>query len=197
MNDIEILDWCETQAVEKEYIVFPENWLEKMTLDQAKIIAAQLSQTTLMKLPEKEIRFFKWLKQYDRPIWKDLWDGVNDEPYIVGMSFLPLLIEKGGYFPICDLIEEDNYYFSAAHIVDKESKLFLDSVKQRYIDKKPLTLPQKLILEISVAPLDIWHFAYRNKVLPNEAKAAAQDLIEDNLLVHLTESEHLASFVDF
>jgi hypothetical protein len=84
-----------------------------------------------------------------------------------------------------------------AHIIDKESKLFLESVKQRYIDKKPLTLSQKLILEISVAPLDIWHFAYRNRVLPAEAKKAAQDLINEKLLIHLTESEHIASFIDF
>jgi hypothetical protein len=150
-----------------------------------------------MKLPERELHFFRWLKNYDRPVWDDLWGGVDEDPYTVGISFLPMLVEKGGHFPICDLIDEDNYYFSAAHIIDKESKLFLESVKQRYIDKKPLTLSQKLILEISVAPLDIWHFAYRNRVLPDEAKKAAQDLINEKLLIHLTESEHLATFIDF
>lgn len=197
MNEQEILDWCIKEANENDYIVFPESVISELTIEQAKLISAHLSQTTLMKLPERELKFFKWLKHYDPAIWEDLWGGVDEEPYIVGISFLPMLIEKGGCFPICDLMEEENYYFSAEHIVDEESKVFLESVKQRYIDKKPLTLAQKLILEISVAPLDIWHFAYRNRVLPNEAKAAAHDLIEDKLLVHITETEHLAGFVDF
>jgi hypothetical protein len=197
MTDKEILDWCLNESEEKDYITFPDDIFNIITRELAEEIASQLKQNTLMKLPERELHFFKWLKQYDRPVWEDLWGGVDAEPYIVGISFLPLLVEKGGYFPICDLMEEDNFYFSAAHIIDKESKLFVESVKQRYIDKKSLTLSQKLILEISVAPLDIWHFAYRNRVLPDEAKRAARELIDENLLVHLTETEHIASFIDF
>ncbi len=197
MTDNEILNWCIKESEEKDYLVFPESALQEITLEQAELIVQSIGHSTLMMLPEREIKFFKWLKQYDKPVWDDLWGGVDVEPYLVGISFLPLLVEKGGYFPICDLMDEDNYYFSAAHIIDKESKLFLESVRKRYIDKKPLTLPQKLILEISVAPLDIWHFAYRNRILPNEAKKAAHDLIDENILVHLTETEHLSTFIDF
>ena len=58
-------------------------------------------------------------------------------------------------------------------------------------------MPQLLALQISAEPIDIWHFAYKNKFEIETAKKAAESLVEDNALVHFKEAEYLAQFVDF
>jgi hypothetical protein len=115
----------------------------------------------------------------------------------VGMSFLPVLINKMRGYPICDLLDNDNYYFTSAHIVDKESEILLESARTRFMNNEDLTTAQLLILQISVSPTDIWHFAYNFNIDINEAKKAVEDLVQDNALVHLKEVEYLAPFIDF
>jgi len=53
-----------------------------------------------------------------------------------------------------------------------------------------------LALEISVSPIDIWHFAYKHKVPLRDAKAAVAQLVDDHALVHITDAEHLARFIN-
>jgi len=148
-------------------------------------------------LPDSEIKFFDWLKENDKDVWVDLWDNESEEPYLVGIAFLPLLIDKKRGYPICDLNLNDNYYFTKDHIVDKESEILLSSIQKRVMENQPISIAQKLLLQISLFPTDIWHFAYNNKITIADAKKAVETLIDDNVLVHLKDAEFLSAFVDF
>lgn len=198
MIDIEIIDeWCKSQENNK-IINIPEEYYKNINSEQAKYIAEYFNNSAFIKLPEYEIKFFEWMKIEDPKVWNDLWQSEMNEPYIVSVSFLPILIHevKRG-FPICDLLENTNYYFTMDHMSDEESKVYIETSTVRFMDGKSLTLPQLLALQISAEPIDIWHFAYKNKVSIEEAKQAAHSLVEDDALVHFKEAEYLAQFVDF
>ena len=154
----------------------------------------------LMVLPESEVLFFEWLKKNDREVWNDLWetDDISERKYLVSLSFLPLLIsEKQRGFPICDLKETDNYYFSMKHMVDAESSALIEASKKRFQNKEKMEIHHLLALEISVGAIDIWHFAYKYALNIEDAKKAVKMLVDDNALVHLTDAEHLAPLIDF
>jgi hypothetical protein len=192
----ELIEWCIGSLKGKRYIDFPEEIFNDITEDVAHELVSQLHANTFMKLPAREIEFFEWIKRNDPPVWDDLWGGTDEEPYIVAISFLPLLLDSSRGFPICDLVDNDNYYFTDDHIADKESRIFLDSVKQRFLNKDKLSISQTLVLEISLAPIDIWHFAYRFKINIDSAKNAVRELVDDNIIIHLTDASHLAGFID-
>jgi hypothetical protein len=193
-NLIEIID---NQSTENHFIELSDEVFLSLDYEIAKTLADRYGATLLMKLPSREIKFFEWLYENDREVWNDLWGNTEEEPYIVGMSFLPVLINKMRGYPICDLLDNDNYYFTSAHIVDKESEILLESARTRFMNNEDLTTAQLLILQISVSPTDIWHFAYNFNIDINEAKKAVEDLVQDNALVHLKEVEYLAPFIDF
>ncbi|MBM2814821.1 MAG: hypothetical protein HW421_1583 [Ignavibacteria bacterium] len=198
MTNIEITEWCGEYLKENRFILFPEALYDSITPEQAAILAEKYGHTKLLMLPAGEIHFFEWLLENDPVVWNDLWLGNEEEPYLVGISFLPLLVVKDGRgFPICDLTTCDNNYFSVEHMVDAESKLLLESVKERFMNKDPLSVAQLLILEISMGPIDIWHFAYKHRIQLEEAKLAITQLVEDKAIVHLTNAEHLANFINF
>jgi hypothetical protein len=198
MTKSDIYKWCKEQVEEIGFIDFPDELFEEITAELAEFISRKFASTTMMMLPNKEIRFFEWLKIHDIDIWNDLWDNPNEEPYKVGLSFLPLLTNKYGRgFPICDLVNNDNYYFCMALMPDKESTIMLESSKERFREKKDLTVAQLLTLEISTGPIDIWHFAYRHRINLQEAKDAVLQLVDDNVLVHFKEAEYLANFIEF
>lgn len=198
----EITVFFEKLAKGKNYIVIPEELLEKLTEQHAIIIRDYLHSVQLIKLPQKEILFFEWLKEKDRQVWEDLWECDDDphsqeDKYLVSKSFLPHLLKKDGRgFPICDLVNVDNYYFTLHQLPDKESKIFIESAQERFMNKDSLTVAQLLALEISVGPIDIWHFAYKHKLDIHQAKQSVSDMVEDGILVHLTQSEHLIPFVN-
>lgn len=191
---IEIID---SQSNSNHFIELSDEIFQSLDNEIAKSLADKYGSSLLMKLPSREIKFFEWLYENDRDIWNDLWGNTEEEPYIVGMSFLPVLTNKMRGYPICDLLHNDNYYFTSAHIVDKESEILLESAKTRFMNNEDLTIAQLLILQISVSPVDIWHFAYNFNIDINEAKKAVEELVQDNALVHLKEVEHLAPFIDF
>lgn len=196
MEEQEIIKWITAQDDNKSFIVIPEEMFDKLDLENAKFICGFLNNNRMMKLPEREIRFFEWLKIHDPKVWEDIWFESEEEPYIVGVGLLPQLIDKLTGFPICELQFEDNYYFTVNHIVDKEAHLFLESIKTRFLDKKELTLQQLLLLQISMQPTDIWHFAYHFNQDLNQSKHAIKSLAQDKMIVHLTNSDHLAAFID-
>lgn len=192
-----LIELIDNQSAENNFIEFSEDVFHSLNLEQAKFLADKYGSTHLIRLPQREIKFFEWLYENDLNIWKDLWDNSEEQPYIVGFSFLPLLLDKMRGYPICDLLDNDNYYFTSSHIVDKESEILLESVKTRFLNNEELTTAQLLILQISISPTDIWHFAYNYHIDLNEAKKAVDELVQDNALVHLKEAEHLAPFIDF
>lgn len=199
MTDKEIITLIQGQYKQNpDYVVIPEKMYFEITVEQAKSVSSYFSENVLIRLPEKEIAFYEWLKENDNKVWHDLWDEELNEPYVVGISHLPWLVYQSGRgFLICDLEKNDNYFFTQKHMVDEESKVVIDSSKNRFLDKKNLSPAQLLALEISLDPIDIWHFAYKHKMDIAEAKNAVEELVEDYALVHLKEAEHLAKFIDF
>ncbi len=192
----EIIKWCEKTAGQSQFIDFPEEIFNSINEETARELVVRFSANTFIRLPSREISFFEWLKLNAPEIWDDLWGDSGEEPYIVSISFLPLLTDSSRGFPICDLVKNDNYYFTEAHIADKESRIFLESVRERFLNKDKLSIAQTLILEISLAPIDIWHFAYRFGLDIGAAKNAVRELVDDNILIHLTDASHLAGFIE-
>lgn len=177
---------------------FDEEVFSKLSIDDAKYIDENTDKRYLFRLPKSEIDFFEWLKEVDTLVWNDLWktDDLSNPPYYVSTVFLPVIIEnKDRGFPICDLRTIDNYYFSIDHMVDEESKVFMDVSKSKLQSRTRMTTTELLSLEISVAPIDIWHFAYKFKLDLNQCKEAVHNLVKDNALVHLKDAEHIAPFI--
>jgi len=192
-----ILEWCEAQDRNAHHLIIPEDKFDLLDEEMSNEIASFFNNNILIKLPEREIKFFEWLKENDPDVWHDLWGATDEIPYIVGISFLPLLIDKLTGFPICDLLETDNYYFTPEHIIEKEAKLFLESIQKRFKNNDELTLQQALMLQISVQPIDVWHFAYHYNTNLEATKKAAEELAADRMLLHLKNAEHLTTFIKF
>ena len=196
MTNRELIDYCVNIYTTERVIDFPQEILNEITEEQATILAKEFGSRGFIKLPASEIAFFEWVKQAEPAVWADLWENEEEEPYVVGISFLPALLRHDGRgFPICDLVNCDNYYFSPNHMVDEESKAIIESAQNRFLKKEPLTIPHLLALEISTDPIDIWHFCYKHNVSLKHGKAAVAGLVDDHALVHLTNAEHIAPFV--
>lgn len=197
MTDKEITNWMDTQNPSEKTIVLDENMFKEMTHEQADLIVSRFGGKKMIKLPPREIVFFEWVKKEENAVWKDLWEDDDISPtYIVSINLLPNLIYSNiGGFPICDLVSTDNYYFSNIFMQDEESKIVIDVAKSRFLAKKPLSVAQKLAMEISYDPIDIWHFAYRYKIDLQEAKKGVEELVEDMALVHLRDIEHLSQAI--
>lgn len=198
MKDLEdILAKCTATAKAGCIIEFSAEDLAALNRETAQHLVGALGSSALMRLPEKEIRFFEWLREHDEPVWRDLWGEASDALYVVGIAFLPLLLDNVRGFPICDLLSNDNYYFAPIHILGGEAEYYIAAVKERFLAKEKLTPAQLLALEISLAPIDVWHFGYHRGILPDAAKLAAEHLVADGILAHFRTAEELANFVEF
>lgn len=197
MEQQEILNWCEQNISAEGIIDFPEELFTSLTTETAMEISQRYGARSLMLLPQRERSFFEWLKQQDDEAWFDLWGADTEEqPYIVSLAFLPLLLDPSRGFPICDLINVDNYFFAPILMQTQEAKDLVEAVRDRFIAKHPLTVEQLLALEASLAPIDIWHFAWHHGVELARAKKAVERLVEDNILLHLKKAEDLANFIE-
>lgn len=197
METTELIYWCRENRPNNDIIDIPESIFKSINEEQAQLFINEYSNDTIFKLPEREIKFFEWLKENEPLVWQDIWDDELYPPYFVSIGLFHRFIDcdyKG--YPMCDLQSNDNYYFVPQHLADKESKILVESAKTRYIDKEPLTIPQWLALSISMGHVDIWHFAYKNGLSISDCKYSVNMLVEENLLVHLKEAEHLSVFVE-
>jgi hypothetical protein len=195
MTNTEITALCDAQIDKQGYVDFPNEVFANIDKTQAEYLAEKYASSVMMFLPQYELNFFEWLKTEDIAVWNDLWLDEHMPPYLIGMSFLPSLLDQSRGFPICDLLENDNYYFTKDFFLPEHAQLFLESVKERFIAKEPLTTAQLLALEISLAPIDLWHFAFRHKIPLDAAKQAVRELVDDKVIVHFTDAAHLAPFV--
>lgn len=195
-NNQEILEFFSKLVNEDGILHIPEDVFLKMDKEYGELLIKEFTATRMLRLPQYEIDFFNWLKDKDPLVWKDLW-GDDDGSYTVSIEFLKLLLEKDGRgFPICDLQTVDNYYFIPQLLVERESDVMVEAAKVRFIEKKGLTPSQLLALEIHFGGIDVWHFAYKHNIDLDEAKAAVASLVEDQVLVHLTDAEHLAPILE-
>lgn len=193
----ELIDFCVKQSAEKGYIIFPEEVIKSLNSDQARALVDKFGTNSFMMLPQFEIDFFEWLKVNDKKIWEDLWGGTDEMPYLTGLAMLPRMLDKTRGFPICDLVDNDNFYFAPIHILQDQARLLLESIKERFLKNDDVSTAHILLMEISMSPIDIWHFAYHFKKDLEEVKNAVAELVEDELIVHITDAEHLASYVEF
>jgi len=197
MSNEELIAYCQNSIERRNFILFEDEVFAQISPEQARLLADHYASDTLMMLPRYEIEFFEWLRQEDEPIWLDLWGDESVEPYLVGMYFLPRLIELNGRgFPICDLMDNDNFYFTVAQMQDDEGKATIEVARNKFENHEQLTIAQLLALEISLSPIDIWHFAYKHSIKLADAKKAVAELVDDHALVHITKAELLARFID-
>ena len=182
----------------RSVITFNPEILSSLSIDDAKEIITQVGSTYLMRLPEKEIAFFEWLKEYHPLVWNDLWGNDEEEyKYTVGLELLPLMLDPVRGFPICDLVTQENYYFVPDHLIGDEITFYLDAVKERYIKQETVTVAQLLVLEISMAPIDAWRFSYHHRIEMERVLKAIKELKEEGMLLHLGKADDLADFVTF
>lgn len=195
----EIINFAKNELQSKQWVVFDENIFETLTPQQAAEIVKNLDPNALMMLSEREIEFFEWIKEVDYPIWEDLWGDDSLPPYVVSVSFLPLLVYQSNAngFPICDLIHNDNYYFNIAMMNAEHSREVLESARSRFESNQKLDLHQLLALEIAFNGIDIWHFAYKYGIDVETAKLAADVLIKDKALVHYKKYDEISDFLSF
>lgn len=197
MTDTELLDACTASINQLGFLRLTTSQFAALSAQQADLVSAMYGATHLMLLPEHEVAFFEWLRTADPEVWNDLWSDAVP-PYHVSLAFLKGLsgANANGIFVICDLQGVDNYYFSSLTFIEKESDAYVQAVRDRFAERQPLTTAQALALEASVAPIDIWHFAYRYGVSVEQAKRAAHDLVEDRIVVHVPRAEHLSQMFD-
>jgi len=194
----EIIEHCRKSIDDTGFIIFSEEQFRLMDPEQVAELQHTFGEHYLMRLPEHEIKFFEWLKIADENVWKDLWAEANDPPYFVSLAFLNGFTgpNSGGAFTICELRSVDNYYFAPSLFFEKESADYLSAVKERFINRQSLSPAQALALEASIAPIDIWHFAYKYGFDVRLAKNAVRELVDDRILLHVTNADHLTQYFD-
>lgn len=194
----EIIEHCRQSIDDREYIVFTDEQFRLLDADQVLAIKDIFGERYLMMLPEHEIKFFEWLKIADVEAWNDLWANANDPPYLVSLAFLEEFTgaNSGGMFNICELRSVDNYFFAPSMFLEKESSDYMAAVKDRFISRQSLSPAQALALEASIAPIDIWHFAYKYGFDVTMAKNAVRELVDDRILLHVTDADHLTQYFD-
>ena len=196
MTKKEILDWCSNNITAMSPVQFPDELFSSLDTETAVEIAKHFSARSFMILPESERQFFDWLQVQDEAVWNDLWTNTEEQPYVVSLAFLPAFLDPSRGFPICDLESIDNYFFVPAMLHTAESKDFVEAVRDRFLAKQKLTVEQLLALESSLAPIDIWHFAWHHGIELQRAKEAVASLVEDNILFHLKKADELATWVE-
>ncbi|NQW30811.1 MAG: hypothetical protein HQ472_09910 [Ignavibacteria bacterium] len=193
MSISDIILHCESEIATHGHVRFSAAQFAALTDDEVVAIQEKYKSKFLMRLPEHEVAFFEWLKTSDNDVWRDLWEA-DDEPYLVSLAFLPDFSgkNKNGQFVICDLVDNDNYYFSPDLLLERESSDFIEGIQKRFHEGGKLTLQQSLALEASFKAFDIWHFAKKYGVEIAVAKKAAHELVDDRILVHVPKADHLS-----
>jgi hypothetical protein len=185
----EIIQQKQLQLKDQDYVWFSEEELEAMNENDVSAVENHFSGHTLMRLPQEEIEFFEWLKKVDLPVWQDLWD-TEEEPYLVSISFLHHFLQEQNGFPICDLVDEANYWFCKRHLKPKGIEIMVEA------NGKEIPFEQRLIAEILNGSIDLWHFCYRNNIPVDYAKSRVQEMHRNDLLVHLESREDLVKYLD-
>ncbi len=176
------------------YIQFSPDELNALSLTQVEKLVEHWHGHTMMRLPEEEIAFFEWLKKEDPDVWDDLW-GDGEDSYMVSIDLLPQFLKEKNNFPICDLRETDNYYFTHEHIKNK-GREEMPAIIEKTDKQTPLNLDELLLFELHIAPIDIWHFSYRYEAPLKTVKAMIDDMVYKGWIVHLTDREDLVRYID-
>ncbi len=196
MSIRKLLEEKENQLSRHGYMEFGAEELDNLNTIDLKHILDVFKGHALMKLPASEIRFFEWLKEADPSVWDDLWADAEDEAYLVSVNFLSHFVGRNLGFPICDLVDEPNYWFSPRHIKPK-GREELDEIFVKVEQGVKLNLAEYFLYSLHAGSFDIWHFCYKHKLDIADVKAIVEDLVFRGLLVHLTQRDDLVKYLDF
>jgi hypothetical protein len=197
MTSEELIDNCLTSIADRGHIVLSADVLRDLSPENVEAIQQALGTRELMMLPEHEIRFYEWLREADAEVWNDLWAGDTRAPYLVSLAYLSLFTgERPGVFHIRDLRSVDNYFFAPEMILEKESVAFLEASRNLLAGRQPMSPAQLLALEASMGPTDVWHFAYRHNLPVLTVKLAVRQLVDDRILLHVPDADHLTAIFD-
>lgn len=197
MTHSELMELAEQSIAAYGHLRLPDDVIRTLDADSIFALRDKYGARVLMRLPEQEIAFFTWMRAEDRAAWTDLWGG-DDEPYLVSLAHLEDFTGEGyfrGYI-IRDLLGVDNFFFSPNLLIEKESDAFIDAVRERFVANLPLTVGQRLALEASMGPIDIWHFAYKHGLTLDSVKQAVRQLVDDRILLHVPAADHLTQYFD-
>jgi len=194
MNIDSLIEQKEQELNQKKYIQFSDKEIEELQDKNIVAIVKHFHGRALMKLPPSEIDFFEWLKKNDNAVWNDLWE---DEPdmYQVSIDLLPQFSSKRNGFPICDLQDGMNYYFTVKHIKQEGLEQMQDIIK-KLENKEKLKIDELVLYELHLAPFDIWHFSFRYKLPLDKVKQLISDMEYKGWIVHLPNSEDLLRYIE-
>jgi hypothetical protein len=190
----EILEEKEIQFKTTGYLQFSQEELDQLNEKEAGSLENHFRGHAMMILPDSEIKFFEWLKETDYAVWNDLWHDQEDS-YRVSIDFLHHFLQNKNGFPICDLIDQENFWFSVKHIKPKGRELF-ERINEKLNRDTTFTFEEALLYEIALGSIDIWHFCYRYKYPIQVAKQKVIQMHNDDLLVHLGQREDLVGYLD-
>lgn len=195
MNLQKLIQQKDEQRQDDNFISFTNAELLSITDDQITHLIEYFHGYTLMRLPESEIEFFEWLKQEDAEVWQDLW-GEEDDLYLISVDLLRHLAGKFGTFPICDLEDTPNYWFSEKHIKPKGSEALPDIFLKVESGQK-LKINERFLFQLSGQTMDIWHFCYQFKIPLNKMKKIVDDMVYEGWIVHLPDPADLVKYIEF
>ncbi len=191
----EYLQEKEKQRVRQNFLSFEQGELEQWNAEQIRHLMDFFHGYTLMQLPQSEIDFFEWLKSADKVVWDDLWDNEENQ-YLVSIDLLEKLAGVSAQFPLCDLIDTPNYWFSPKHIKPEGAEAMID-IAAKAEAGADLELEELLLLAMAEADMDIWHYSYLNNVALDKLKRAVEEMVFRGWIVHLPDREDLVKYIQF
>ncbi len=183
------------QQKQQNFLSFQNEELAQLSREEIRHLMDFFHGYTLMKLPQTEIDFFEWLKQTDRPVWDDIW-GDEENQYLVSVDLLEQVFTPNSRFPMCDLIDLPNFWFSPEHIKPEGAEAMID-IGTRVEAGQRLELEEELLLRIAEASMDIWHYGYEHQIDIERLKAAIEEMVFRGWIVHLPDREDLIKYLDF
>ena len=184
-----------TEYLSKNRILsFSNEELKTLRSDEAQHFIRAMQRNILMRLPDDEIAFFEWLKVNDPEIWDDIWEGEEDV-YNVSLALLSQFVGNKNGFPICDLIDQPNYWFVVEHIKPKGMEQ-IEVIFEKIEKGEQLGSMEMFLAEITQAPIDIWHFSYKYGLSVKAVKVMIEEMVHKGWIVHLSDREDLVKYVE-
>ncbi len=194
MNIAKFLARKAKQLESADHLTFTEDELQTLRADEVQHVIEYFHGFTLMRLPAFEIAFFEWLKTNDPPVWEDLW-GDEENLYLVSTDLLSEFIGRRPQFPICELVEQPNFWFVERHIKPKGREA-LEEIVQKVENNEPIPPDEAFLLEVAQGPTDVWHFCYRHHLPLAAMKSLIEEMALRGWLVHLKNRDDLVRYID-
>ncbi|HHJ51912.1 MAG TPA: hypothetical protein ENJ89_01845 [Caldithrix abyssi] len=194
MNIAKFLARKATQLENEDHLTFTRDELESLRADEVQHVIDYFHGYTLMKLPAFEIEFFEWLKANDPLVWDDLW-GDEENLYLVSTDLLSEFVGSKPQFPICELVDQPNFWFTERHIKPKGREA-LEEILLKLENREAIHPDEAFLLEVAQGPTDVWHFCYRHRLSLTRMKQLIEEMALRGWLVHLKNREDLVRYID-